>query len=122
MARRPAERHPEEGRGEVTGKPGMETITRFIEDGKEKSQGEVCYDIANEMWIRITTLNNDAQKPQSKRMRKTDRDRHMFELGALKVALRLALGTPRMYGDSNIDAFLNAFQGERLMRAREENA
>jgi hypothetical protein len=103
-------------------KPGMVTVSQFIEDGQEKSQATVCYDIANEIWIRINTLESDSKKPASKRMNKTMRDRYQVELTGLKTALRLALGLTYMHMEVNIDAFLNRFQQERLAASREGNS
>jgi hypothetical protein len=98
----------------------METISRFMEAGKDKSQSQICYDIASEIWIRINTLESDGKKPVSKRMGVKMRDRHLIEMKGLKIALRLALGITWMPDEMNVDAFLNAFQQERLARSRGE--
>lgn len=99
-------------------KPGMLAVYRFISDGKDKSQGTVCYDIANEIWIRINTLEADSKKPVSKRMRKTERERYLTTMTGLKLGLHIALGLSYSYEGSTVDAFLNAFQQERLAESR----
>lgn len=95
-------------------KPGMETVRRFIGDGEVQSQEAICYAIANEIWVHISALYEDSKKPVSKRMVAAGRNSHLTEMRGLKVALRLALGITRVPEESNVDAFLNRFQQERL--------
>lgn len=99
-------------------KPGTKAINRAMENGKVKSQVDICYDLASEIWMRINTLESDSKLPASRRMKKTERDRKLVEMSGIKLALRLALGVSYMPDYMNIDQFLNAFQQERLAHSR----
>lgn len=99
-------------------KPGMVAISRFIEDGERLEQMEICYKIANEIWIRIATLEKDSRKAASRRFGKREVERQQIEMRGLKIALRFALGVPYSHGEVLIDSFLNQFQQERLAAAR----
>lgn len=97
----------------MTNKPGRKAIETAIK--AEKTQEEICYDLASEIRAEWNAIKNGHNGMQRRVLAERE-----AKLKGWKMALMLALGLPLGSWDE-VEEFLETFGAERLAHARQVN-